>query len=69
MRVFFGILLGIILTIGTAYIFDSMQSAAGSEEAEHRKMVNWDVVAHNLQSLSSSLQAEWARLTGHGKEH
>jgi hypothetical protein len=67
MRVFLGILLGIILTIGTAYIVDSLQSTSGPEEAARRKMVNWDVVAQNLQSASAALQDGWARVTGHGR--
>lgn len=65
MRVFFGILLGILLTIGTAYISDSMQSIGPEEDAAHKKMVNWDVVGRNLQGISSALQEQWARLTGH----
>ncbi len=65
MRTFLGIILGAFLTIGGAYLYDSMQTSAvatGPSAAEHRTMVNWDVVAENWRSLKLRAQAEWNRL-------
>ena len=49
MRMFFGIILGVLITIGGAYIHD-LNTGPTSTTA---KMVNWDVVS-----------ARWASLTG-----
>jgi len=64
MRLFFGILIGIVLTIGVAYISDSMQSApaAGSTLSTH--MVNWDVVQGRLADLGTTIHATWDKITG-----
>ena len=46
MRVFFGLILGCALTIGGAYLVDNMQSGPGA-----RPMINWDVVAKNIDGV------------------
>ena len=58
-----GIVLGIILTIGGAYIWDSTYAAQYSP-SEHRTLVNWDVVGANLEHLATRIQEEWTRLKG-----
>ena len=65
MRFAFGLIIGIVLTIGTAYVTDAMHSAPGPDQKGAARMVNWDVVNDNLKSLSSSVQDGWNRLTGH----
>jgi hypothetical protein len=64
MRLFFGIIIGIVLTVGGAYIADSMQSAppAGSTLSTH--MVNWDVVQQRLADLGSAVHGAWDKITG-----
>jgi hypothetical protein len=54
MRLLIGIILGGILTVGGAYLYDSRHAAAdvASSATTQRPMVNWDVVG-----------AEWHRLT------
>jgi len=59
MRLLFGIILGAALTIGVAYISDSTKSGTDA-----RPMVNWDVVAKNVDSLTIVIKQGWARLTG-----
>ncbi len=61
MRIFFGILIGICLTIGATYISDSGKT--GPEAAG--KIVNWEIVREDWTWLSSTLQDSWTRLTGH----
>ncbi len=65
MRVLIGILLGIILTVGGAYLYDSHNAvtAANSVNVE-RPMVNWDVVGNNWNRLTERARAEWVRLAG-----
>ena len=65
MRVLFGIILGVALTIGGAYVYDSQTANPGTApNTVQRPMVNWDVVDANWHRLTHRVQAEWARLTG-----
>lgn len=68
MRVFIGIIVGILLTVGTAYLVDAMRPAPGPDAVATRPMVNWDVVEQNFHSLSSRVQEGWIRLTKGGKD-
>ena len=47
MRVLFGIILGAVLTVGGAYLYDSHHAAeaVGAPASAQRPLVNWDVVA------------------------
>lgn len=63
MRLFFGIILGIILTVGGAYIADSMTPTTG-EAATQARMVNWDVVQVRFSNLGTNIKGMWGRLTG-----
>jgi hypothetical protein len=59
MRLLFGIILGAALTVGAAYIVDTTKSGPDA-----RPMVNWDVVAKNVDSLTVMIKQGWAKLTG-----
>jgi len=58
MRLLLGIILGAALTVGAAYVSDT--SKAGSDA---RPMVNWDVVAKNVDTLTVMIKQQWAKLT------
>jgi hypothetical protein len=66
MRLLLGIIVGVILTIGLAYISDASTSGPSSPEAqtsvEQRPMVNWDVVGRKWQSLSLGVRNTWNKL-------
>jgi hypothetical protein len=66
MRLLLGIILGVILTIGVAYLSDASTSgptnAATQTSVEQRPMVNWDVVSKNWQSLSLGVRNTWNKL-------
>jgi hypothetical protein len=66
MRVLLGIILGAVLTIGGAYLYDSHHAltAATTPNSVQRPMVNWDVVDTNWQHLTERARAEWNRVTG-----
>ncbi|HYC16754.1 MAG TPA: hypothetical protein VEC94_06090 [Pseudolabrys sp.] len=65
MRVIFGILLGVILTVGGAYLYDSHYAATSANATSpDRPMVNWDVVSTNWNRLTERARAEWVRLAG-----
>ena len=59
MRLLFGIILGGAITVGGAYALDNM-----STRAADRPMVNWDVVAKNVDSLSTLARESWRRIAG-----
>ena len=65
MRFVLGLIVGIGLTIGGAYLVDTMHGTPGSDQKEAARMVNWGVVSDNLRALSTTVQDGWARLTGH----
>lgn len=60
MRFYIGIIVGVILTIGVAYLFDASISgsfnALTQANAEQRTIVNWDVVGRDWQNLSSGVR-------------
>jgi hypothetical protein len=60
MRFILGIIVGCALTVGGAYITDSMSSPA----AGGGKMVNWDVVSKNLDSATTLAREGWKKITG-----
>jgi hypothetical protein len=63
MRVLIGIILGVILTIGGAYLYDSHNAmTAANAPGVQRPMVNWDVVGNNWNRLTERARAEWSRL-------
>ncbi len=57
MRLFFGIIIGIAVTIGGAYVADSL-SGVGS------RMVNWDVVGKHVDGLTTMVRDGWKKITG-----
>jgi hypothetical protein len=67
MRVFLGIILGVLLTIASAYVIDSVTTgpatAANQTTVAQRPMVNWDVVDANWHGFTRSVRLGWNRLT------
>ena len=61
MRVLIGIILGAVLTVGGAYLYDSHMAQGGSAGAQ-RPMVNWDVVNTKWNHLTERARAEWNRI-------
>jgi hypothetical protein len=59
MRLVVGIIFGCALTVGGAYVADTV-SAAGAKPL----MVNWDVVAKNLDSVTTLARAGWKKIAG-----
>jgi hypothetical protein len=69
MRVLFGIVLGVVLTVSVAFISDSLTTdpatttGSGSPTVAHRPMVNWDVVGDNMRVAQERVRAAWIRLS------
>jgi len=60
MRFIFGLIVGCAITIGGAYIVDAMSAPS----AGAKPMVNWDVVAKNLDSVTALAKEGWKKITG-----
>jgi hypothetical protein len=58
MRLFLGIILGVALTVGGAYVADSMAATGAA------RMVNWDVVSKNVDDVKNAVREGWKKLTG-----
>lgn len=62
MRVLVGIILGAVLTIGGAYLYDSHTGTTAPTTSAQRPVVNWDVVSTKWNHLTTRARAEWNRL-------
>lgn len=63
MRFLLGIFLGVGLTVGCAYLYDSWNVRDNSATAAAvRPMVNWDVVDQNWQRATTRMRKEWDKL-------
>ena len=61
MRILLGMILGALITVGAAFVYDSSTGRAASgltaASAEgHAPMVNWDVVSHNWDGMKLQLR-------------
>jgi hypothetical protein len=66
MRVLFGIILGVVLTVGGAYVYDSHNAlnAANAPATAQEPLVNWQTVTVKWQHLTERARTEWNRLAG-----
>jgi ABC-type antimicrobial peptide transport system permease subunit len=62
MNFLFGIIVGIVLTVGTAFIADSFVTASMSTDPTSRQIVNWDVAKERLHDSTTSIRVGWERL-------
>jgi hypothetical protein len=58
MRFLLGVIVGALLTIGTAYIVDSR-----ADPLQGSRMVNWQVVGEKVGELTADLRTVWADFT------
>lgn len=61
MRVLFGIVLGVIFTVGAAYYRDSTYASAAAD-IPARPIVNWDVAGDVAGNATATLRREVDRL-------
>jgi hypothetical protein len=67
MRFFLGMIVGILLTVGGAYLYDSAttpstETTGSIASSIDRPMVNWEVVDNNWSRWTSQLRQEWHKL-------
>ena len=63
MRLLLGIILGGLLTVGGAYVYDS-HNALEAPAGVRRPLVNWDTVNTTWQQLTERARSEWNRHDG-----
>jgi len=66
MRLLLGIILGGILTVGAAYLYDNHNAAraADAQSGVQRPLVNWDVVGHKWDRLTERARSQWVKFAG-----
>lgn len=66
MRLLLGMILGVILTIGVAYVHHASltepSETTSQTSVEQRPTVNWDVMNSNWRGLSFDVRNTWNRL-------
>ncbi len=68
MRVFLGIVLGILITFAAAYVYDStvagpVTTTIQTPTGEVRKpVVNWDVVSSDWHAFKTEVRRTWDKL-------
>jgi hypothetical protein len=60
MRLLAGLILGCALTVGGAFVADSLNAG----KAGARPMVNWEVVGENVQVLVGLAKDGWKKISG-----
>ncbi|MDP2411862.1 MAG: hypothetical protein Q8M26_16450 [Pseudolabrys sp.] len=65
MRLLFGIIIGGLLTVGGAYVYDSnnVRMATTAPTTAERTLVNWDVVGTKWDELTQRARAQIHQLT------
>jgi hypothetical protein len=72
--IFLGVILGFLLTVGSAFTYDTLSGRAATTTttvaSDPRPMVNWDVVSQDFTDLRAGLvevgnrvQDQWRKLT------
>ena len=58
MPAFFGFILGVLVTIGGAYLYDASSGRAvnGLSSTANAPMVNWNVVSDDLHAFTTGVQ-------------
>ena len=62
MNLLAGIVVGILLTIGTAFMADAFTTSDITAENCSRQIVNWDIAKERLHETTVSIATGWDRL-------
>lgn len=64
MNLLLGLILGVMLTIGTAFVADAFSTSDASSDTCSKQIVNWEVAKERLHETTSSVATGWERLKG-----
>ena len=62
MNLLLGIILGVLLTIGTAFMADALTTADVTPQTCSNQIVNWDIAKERLHETTASIERGWTRL-------
>jgi hypothetical protein len=63
MKFLSGVVIGVTLTIGAAYIHDMLYAPVSAANAESRPMVNWDAVGAAAHNAVANAREQWDKLS------
>jgi hypothetical protein len=65
MRTLFGIIVGIAITVGGTYLYDSHNALAAESNmaAKQQTLVNWDIAGQKWSVFSDTAHVQWDRLS------
>lgn len=64
MNLLVGLIVGVLLTIGTAFLADAFATSEVVSDACSKQIVNWDVAKERLHETTSAVATGWERLKG-----
>ena len=62
MNLLLGIIVGVLLTIGTAFVADAFTTGEVTSETCSKQIVNWDIAKERLHETTASIETGWGRL-------
>jgi hypothetical protein len=62
MNLLLGIILGVLLTIGSAFIADAFTTGEVTSDTCSKQIVNWDIAKQRLHETTASIETGWHRL-------
>ena len=62
MNFLFGIVVGILLTIGTAFMADAFVTSDVTADTCSKQIVNWDIAKERLHETTASIETGWNRV-------
>ena len=62
MNLLAGIIVGILLTIGTVFVADAFTTSDVTAENCSKQIVNWDIAKDRLHETTASIATGWDRL-------
>jgi len=62
MNLLLGIIVGVLLTIGTAFVADAFTTGEVTSETCSKQIVNWDIAKERIHDTTASIEKSWDRL-------
>jgi len=62
MNLLLGIIVGVLLTIGMAFMADAFVTSDVTTENCSKQIVNWDIAKERLHETTASIETGWSRL-------
>jgi hypothetical protein len=64
MNLLLGLILGVLLTIGTAFVTDAFSASEVTTDTCSKQIVNWDIAKERLHETTATIATGWERLKG-----